>query len=96
MADGFFYVICDVFPFPASSPVVVGRGGPFRVPVFPENCPLVTGVAAKSLFDGATVQVFNLEQNATSGALLDTGTTAQDGSFYVALGSQPGRPAWSK
>lgn len=73
------------------------RLGDFSCLVFPENCqaatgPVVSGVAAKGLLNGATVNVYVLNDDASTGALLGTGTTGQDGSFSVTLGAQPAGP----
>ncbi len=92
VADGVVYVMGDVFPFPATSPVQVGTVGDFACRVYPENCPVISGVAAKGLLDGATVGVYNMNGDGSRGGLLASATTAADGRFSVTLPAAPVGP----
>lgn len=92
VADGVVYVMGGVFPFPASSPVAVGTVADFACLVYPENCPVISGVAAKGLLRGATVGVYNMNGDGSRGGLLASAVTAADGRFSVTLPAPPAGP----
>jgi hypothetical protein len=74
--------------------VAVGTIADFACNVFPENCPVVSGVAAKGPLNNANVAVYNLNGDGTKGGLLASSSTANDGTgkFSVVLPSQPAGP----
>lgn len=92
VADGVVYVMGNVFPFLASSPVPVGAVADFACFVYPENCPVISGVAAKGLLHGATVGVYNMNGDGSRGGLLASAVTAADGRFSVTLPAAPAGP----
>lgn len=53
--------------------------------VAPANCPVLSGVAAKGLLNGATVTVYNLNGDGSRGGLLASGSTGANGTFSVML-----------
>lgn len=89
VADGFVYVMGGEF---GNVPREVAPVAQFACSVYPENCPVVSGVAAKGLLQGATVSVYNLNGDGSKGGLLASATTAADGQFSVRLPSQPAGP----
>lgn len=72
--------------------VEVGRISDFACRVYPENCPVISGVAAKGLLNGATVGVYDMNADGSRGALLASATTGADGRFSVALPALPAGP----
>ena len=92
VADGVVYVMGDVFPFPATSPVPVGTLADFACFVYPENCPVISGVAAKGLLTGATIGVYNMNGDGSRGGLLASAATGGDGRFSVTLPAAPAGP----
>jgi hypothetical protein len=74
--------------------VEVGTIADFACNVFPENCPVVSGVAAKGLLNNANVAVYNLNGDGSKGGLLANSSTATDGTgrFSVVLPAQPAGP----
>jgi hypothetical protein len=74
--------------------VAVGTIADFACRVYPENCPVLSGVAAKGLLSNASVAVYNMNGDGSKGGLLASGSTAADGTgrFAVALASQPAGP----
>ncbi|HXD41766.1 MAG TPA: hypothetical protein VN649_14470 [Ramlibacter sp.] len=74
--------------------VPVGTIADFACNVYPENCPVLSGVAAKGLLNSASVAVFNMNGDGSKGGLLASGSTAADGTgrFSVVLPAQPAGP----
>ncbi|HEY0883950.1 MAG TPA: hypothetical protein VGE20_01630 [Ramlibacter sp.] len=60
--------------------------------VYPENCPVISGVAAKGLLKGATVGVYNMNGDGSRGGLLASAITGEDGRFSVTLPAPPDGP----
>lgn len=72
--------------------VPVGTIADFACRVYPENCPVISGVAAKGLLNGATIGVYNMNADGSRGGLLASATTAADGRFSVTLPAPPAGP----
>jgi len=90
VAQGVVYVMGG--PFGGWPPKPVGAVADFACRVYPENCPVISGVAAKGLLAGATIGVYNMNADGSRGGLLASATSAADGRFSVTLPAAPGGP----
>ena len=95
-ANGIYLGVADgvVYVMGLLSPGIdrVGTLADFACYVYPENCPVISGVAAKGLLDGATVGVYNMNGDGSRGGLLASAVTGPDGSFSVTLPAAPAGP----
>lgn len=95
-ANGIYLGVADgvVYVMGLLSPGIdrVGTIADFACYVYPENCPVISGVAAKGLLAGATVGVYDLNGDGTRGGLLASAVTAADGRFSVTLPAPPAGP----
>lgn len=95
-ANGIYLGVADgvVYVMGLLSPGIdrVGTVADFACFVYPENCPVISGVAAKGLLHGATVGVYNMNGDGSRGGLLASAITAADGRFSVTLPAPPTGP----
>lgn len=95
-ANGIYLGVADgvVYVMGLLSPGIdrVGTVADFACYVYPENCPVISGVAAKGLLDGATIGVYNMNGDGSRGGLLASAVTGPDGSFSVTLPAAPAGP----
>lgn len=90
--DGDTVAVMGVLGPDRSAIVPVGTIADFACRVYPENCPVISGVAAKGLLAGATIGVYNMNADGSRGGLLASATSAADGRFSVTLPAAPGGP----
>lgn len=95
-ANGIYLGVADgvVYVMGLLSPGIdrVGTVADFACFVYPENCTVISGVAAKGLLNGATVGVYDMNGDGTRGGLLASAITAADGRFSVTLPAPPAGP----